>query len=91
MALADVFSSQWKQHNVDMDVSEFDGVVFPTPKPEKFGDYQCNVCMPLGKHLKMKPREVATQLLARLQVDDLVAEASVAGPGFLNFRCELLN
>mmetsp|Transcript_19367 Transcript_19367/g.36102 ORF Transcript_19367/g.36102 Transcript_19367/m.36102 type:complete len:748 (+) Transcript_19367:108-2351(+) len=70
----------------DVDVSHYDGIVFPTPKPEKFGDYQCNVCMPLAKRLKVKPRDVATQLVSLLQVEDIVASTTIAGPGFLNFR-----
>lgn len=83
-ALVDMYNAEYQQHHLDL--SRFDGTVFPTPKPEKFGDYQCNICMPLAKHLKVKPRDIATHLVAHLHVDDVVAETSVAGPGFLNFR-----
>lgn len=72
------------QHH-DIDLSHFDGVVFPTPKPEKFGDYQCNICMPLAKHLSVKPKDIAAQIIVLLRVDDLVTETTIAGPGFLNF------
>jgi arginyl-tRNA synthetase len=88
-ALLDMYSSKYQQHELDM--SQFDGVVFPTPKPEKFGDYQCNICMPLAKHLKVKPRDVAAHLVVHLEVNDMVMETTIAGPGFLNFRyCQAL-
>ena len=32
----------------------------------KFGDYQANLAMPLGKRLGRPPREVAQELVARL-------------------------
>ena len=79
-----MYRSQYSHHNLDLDL--LDGTVFPTPKPEKFGDYQCNVCMPLAKHLHAKPRDIASFLVQHLQLDDVVAETSIAGPGFLNFR-----
>ena len=34
-------------------------------KPE-FGDYQCNVAMPLGKAPKMKPRDIAASIVERV-------------------------
>lgn len=83
-ALMEMYNTNYYQH--DIDISQYDGIVFPTPKPEKFGDYQCNVCMPLAKRLKVKPREIAEHLIGHLHLGDMVAETSVAGPGFLNFR-----
>ncbi len=53
----------------------------------KFGDYQANLAMPLGKRLGRPPREVAADLLRRLDVSDLCAPPEVAGPGFINLRC----
>ena len=49
-------------------------------------DYQVNVAMSLGKALGRPPREVAQQLLAKLELGDLCpAEGiAVAGPGFIN-------
>ncbi len=52
----------------------------------KFGDYQANFAMPLGKRLGRPPREIATQIVARLEVDDLCEKPEVAGPGFINLR-----
>jgi arginyl-tRNA synthetase len=52
----------------------------------KFGDYQANLAMPLGKRLHRPPREVAAQILSRLALDDLCQPPEIAGPGFINLR-----
>jgi len=52
----------------------------------KFGDYQANVAMPLGKELRRSPREVAAQIIARLDVSDLCLAPEIAGPGFINLK-----
>ncbi len=51
-----------------------------------FGDYQANVAMPLGKRLGRSPRDVAADLVARLDVADLCEPPTIAGPGFINLR-----
>ena len=51
----------------------------------RFGDYQSNVAMVLGKQLKTNPRALAEQIKAALQVEDLCEKVTVDGPGFLNF------
>ena len=52
---------------------------------EKFGHYQCNLAMKLGKTLKKNPREVASTLIEHLPLS-LKEKASfeIAGPGFIN-------
>jgi len=52
----------------------------------KFGDYQANFAMPLGKRLGRPPREVAAEVVARLDVDDFCHPPEIAGPGFINLR-----
>ncbi|HUE74545.1 MAG TPA: arginine--tRNA ligase, partial [Pirellulaceae bacterium] len=52
----------------------------------KFGDYQANFAMPLAKQLGKSPRDVATQLVAETQLDDLCLPPEIAGPGFINLR-----
>jgi arginyl-tRNA synthetase len=52
----------------------------------KFGDYQANFAMPLGKRLRRPPREVAAEVVRRLDVDDLCDKPEIAGPGFINLR-----
>jgi arginyl-tRNA synthetase len=57
----------------------------PSQDP-KFGDYQANLAMPLGKRLRRPPRQVAQEIVARLDVADLCTEPEIAGPGFINLR-----
>jgi arginyl-tRNA synthetase len=52
----------------------------------KFGDYQANMAMPLGKKLGRPPREIATEIIKRLDVADLCQTPEIAGPGFINLR-----
>lgn len=52
----------------------------------KFGDYQANCAMPLGKQLGRPPREVAAEIVERLDVSQLCDAPEIAGPGFINFR-----
>lgn len=52
----------------------------------KFGDYQANCAMSLGKQLGQPPREIATAIVARLDVADLCQSPEIAGPGFINLR-----
>jgi arginyl-tRNA synthetase len=67
----------------DADVSAV--LVRPCPDP-KFGDYQSNALMSLAKSRKMNPRQLATDVLARLDVGDYCEKVEIAGAGFLNFR-----
>src|SRR3954463_5009173 len=60
-------------------------LVRPCPDP-RFGDYQSNALMGLAKARKMNPRQLATDVLARLDVSDLCEKVDIAGAGFLNFR-----
>ncbi|HEY5314346.1 MAG TPA: arginine--tRNA ligase [Pirellulales bacterium] len=52
----------------------------------KFGDYQANCAMPLGKRLGRAPRVVAQEIVERLDVADLCQPPTIAGPGFINLR-----
>ncbi len=52
----------------------------------KFGDYQSNALMALAKQQRLNPRQLATQVVEKLDVSDLCEPVEIAGPGFLNFR-----
>jgi len=60
-------------------------LVRPCPDP-KFGDYQSNALMSLAKSRKMNPRQLATDVVTKLDVSDLCEPVEIAGAGFLNFR-----
>jgi arginyl-tRNA synthetase len=66
--------------------ADFTGIlVRPCPDP-KFGDYQTNALMSLAKKRKINPRQLAANVVAKLQVGDACEKVEVAGAGFLNFR-----
>jgi arginyl-tRNA synthetase len=49
-------------------------------------DFQADVALALARRLKRNPREVAGELAARLVPDEVVAGATVSGPGFINLE-----
>ncbi len=50
------------------------------------GDMATNAAMVVAKPAGRKPQEIAAALVARLRAEPDIAEASVAGPGFVNLR-----
>ncbi len=56
-----------------------------TTKDRSHGDYASNIAMMLAKPSGMKPRDLATKLVAALPANPQVAKVEIAGPGFLNF------
>lgn len=67
------------------DVKPLLDMIRPTQDP-RFGDYQANCAMPLGKQLGRPPREIAAQTVDKVELDDLCESPEVAGPGFINLR-----
>ncbi|MGD2181241.1 arginine--tRNA ligase [Lusitaniella coriacea] len=63
--------------------SAIDPMVVPASNP-RFGDYQCNIALPLAKQLKQKPREIAQQILDNLNISEICETPEIAGPGFIN-------
>jgi arginyl-tRNA synthetase len=60
------------------------GELTPATDP-RFGDYQTNAALVLGKQQSENPREVAEKIVGHLNVNDLCEPPVVAGPGFINF------
>ncbi|MGN6555145.1 MAG: arginine--tRNA ligase [Verrucomicrobiota bacterium] len=60
--------------------------VLVRPCDPKFGDYQSNALMSLAKTRKLNPRQLATEVVAKLDLSDLCEPIEIAGAGFLNFR-----
>ncbi|MCU0879372.1 MAG: arginine--tRNA ligase, partial [Pirellulaceae bacterium] len=80
----------------DAKLAELLGMIRPA-QDAKFGDYQANFAMPLGKTLGKPPRDVASQIVGEAKLADLCSPPEIAGPGFINLRildsklAELLN
>jgi arginyl-tRNA synthetase len=69
----------------DADVSS----VLVRPCDPKFGDYQSNALMSLAKSRKLNPRQLATDVVAKLDVSEWCEKVEIAGAGFLNFHLKL--
>ncbi len=70
----------------DLDLARF--AVEP-PRDPAHGDLATNAAMVYAKEARpsfASPRQLATEIAAALAGDPMVAEAEVAGPGFLNLR-----
>ena len=65
------------------ELSGTDPIIVPASNP-RFGDYQSNVAMSLTKRLKQAPRNIAQQIIDRLDVADICQTPEIAGPGFIN-------
>ena len=51
-----------------------------------FGDYQANGVMGAAKKLKTNPRELATKVVAQLDLEGIASKIELAGPGFINIH-----
>jgi arginyl-tRNA synthetase len=61
-------------------------LAFDTPKMESHGDLSSNAAMILSKKLKRNPREIATEIISNLKIDEkIISKIEIAGPGFINF------
>ena len=60
-------------------------LIRPCPDP-KFGDYQSNALISLAKARKLNLQQLATDVLAKLDVSEICEKVEIAGAGFLNFR-----
>ncbi len=59
-------------------------VAAEAPRDPSHGDVAVNAALVLAKAAKLKPRDIAEALRAKLQAADDVEKIDVAGPGFLN-------
>lgn len=65
-------------------------ITLERPKIAAHGDIATNVAMQVAKAARRNPRELAQQLVTVIMADPgaatLIAQAEIAGPGFINFR-----
>ena len=65
----------------DLEIPAFEA---STPREASHGDVAVNAAMVIAKPAKMKPRDIADALKAKLEADPIIAKVDVAGPGFIN-------
>jgi arginyl-tRNA synthetase len=64
-------------------------IVVEPPKDAVHGDMATNAAMVLAKDAKAKPRDLAERIVTKLRADDLIENAEIAGPGFINLTLKL--
>ncbi len=67
--------------NVDTDT-----ITVERPKDSTYGELATNAAIVLAGQSGRRPHELADELAQRLADDTLIADASVAGPGFINLE-----
>ena len=77
--LTDLFSAAFAAEGVP---GRF-GEVVVSQRPE-LADFQCNGALAAAKEAGRPPREIAEAVVGRIDAPDVIAELSVAGPGFIN-------
>lgn len=56
------------------------------PRNRDFGDFSTNAAMVMARSAGKNPRTLAADILPRIAALDFVADASIAGPGFINIK-----
>src|SRR3984893_2472049 len=59
-------------------------VVVEPPRDTSHGDMATNSAIVLAREARLKPRDLAEAIAARLRADELIASVDAAGPGFIN-------
>ncbi|HEV3189088.1 MAG TPA: arginine--tRNA ligase [Polyangiaceae bacterium] len=85
-AITCAFESMEREGLVSTGALDGSAWVVERPKRPEHGDLATNVAMATAGHTGRPPRAVAEALVAALTGGDVVASASVAGPGFVNLR-----
>lgn len=66
-------------------------VAFAVERPADMshGDWACNVALVLSKQIGKNPKDVAQEVLEKLQEEKIpnIFKMEIAGPGFINFYC----
>lgn len=71
----------------EMGVADPPAVVLERPRNPEHGDFASNIAMTLARPLRRPPRQIAEELVERLDLHGAgIRAAEVAGPGFINFR-----
>jgi arginyl-tRNA synthetase len=71
----------------EMGVEDPGEITLERPRNPEHGDFATNVAMTLARPLRRAPRQIAEELVERLDLSGAgIRSAEVAGPGFINFR-----
>ena len=88
--MRDVLTSALEQALGELGLAAPDEIHLEQPARREHGDFSSNVAMKLAKAAGRPPRELAQDLVDRINASPPahVVSAEVAGPGFVNFRLD---
>ncbi|MEB3312477.1 MAG: arginine--tRNA ligase [Snowella sp.] len=81
--LNNIFAKALSNLFVDIDLPS--PLIVPASNP-KFGDFQCNVALPLAKTLGQPPRAIAEKIVQAVDLTGICEPVEIAGPGFINLK-----
>ena len=87
VAVGDLVRSAAARRGADLSLSDSD-IVLERPRSREHGDWASTVAMRVAKRIGVPPRDLAAELVIDLGALDGIANASVAGPGFINITLE---
>ncbi|WP_449277663.1 arginine--tRNA ligase [Leucobacter sp. GX24907] len=87
LALSRILTDLVAEYGADISVTEQDTQV-ERPKNREHGDWASNAAMKFAKRLGTNPRELAQRIVGQAAEIDGVANAEIAGPGFINITLD---
>ena len=54
-------------------------------RDERYGEFASNISLNLAKTARLKPRDLAAEIVKRLPESEYIEKVEIAGPGFINF------
>lgn len=86
MSIRSTLAEHFQQAMIDIGIDPQYGPALSPSKKAQFGDFQANGAMASAKQMKTNPRDLAAQIIERVELDDIADKLEVAGPGFINIH-----
>tara|TARA_B110000444_G_C18845822_1_gene601931 strand:- start:1464 stop:3200 length:1737 start_codon:yes stop_codon:yes gene_type:complete len=84
MSIKDLLNIRIKAAMIEVGVPEdFSPIISESSRPE-FGDFQANGAMAAAKEMGSNPRQLALNILDKINLDGIADKVEIAGPGFIN-------
>ncbi len=87
MSLASELTSRFRAAFAALGLDPALGEVVPSQRPE-LAQFQCNGALAAGAATVRPPREVAAEVIDTVDGGELIADVSIAGPGFINITVD---
>ncbi len=84
MSIKALLNSRLREAMQSLDIPDHCSPLLNLSGKPQFGDYQANGAMGAAKQLKTNPRELAQQIIDKLDLQGIAEKIEIAGPGFIN-------